>query len=152
MKTIFVMLCPDCNRKQHTNSQLLVLSSQALWRGQDLLLTPAELRILTLLAGNAGAYFSYRQIYDVVQTPGFHAGAGPEGYKINTRGLIKRLRRKFECVDPSFSSIRCSTGFGYSWREEIPKEMSDGRETRRTRIRRISPMVRGQVADAEEAD
>ena len=155
MEIVFVMLCPDCHRKQHTNSQLFMRDNEATWRGRDLLLTAAEMRILHLLVSNAGSYMSYRQIYDVVKAPGFHAGAGVDGYKINTRGLIKRIRRKFEFIDPKFNSIICGTAYGYTWREEIPSSeelINDKHQTRRSGVRDFPPVVSGQVGAVEGAD
>lgn len=89
---------------------------RAFWRGKNLGLTNGELRIITLLAGKPGTYFSYRQIYDVIQRPGFHAGDGERGVGSNVRSAIKRIRRKFEAVDTVDNVedvIINFNGFGY---------------------------------------
>ena len=91
-------------------------TSRALWDGQDLDLTVGEYNILEFLACNAGNYLSYRAIYDVLRTPGFTAGHGPEGYRANVRSAIKRLRNKFRAIDPHFNRIESFLTFGgYRW-------------------------------------
>ena len=85
------------------------------WCGKDALMTLTEFRITKVLAEKAGTFLSYRQIYDQVHYSGFAAGAGVQGYRTNVRSLIKRMRRKFEAVDPDFNEIETYPGFGYRW-------------------------------------
>jgi two-component system, OmpR family, response regulator ChvI len=89
--------------------------SQAFWRDADLALTVGEFKILDLLAGNAGRHVTYRELYDVLHYRGFVAGGGANGYKTNVRSAIKRIRRKFEALDPTFDRIQNYTAFGYIW-------------------------------------
>jgi two-component system response regulator ChvI len=58
---------------------------------------------------------TYRAIYDQVHYAGFAAGDGERGFERNVRTMIKRMRRKFEAIDPDFQAIRSIVGLGYSW-------------------------------------
>ena len=68
-----------------------------------------------LLVANAGQPVSYRAIYDQVRYAGFVAGDGERGFERNVRTMIKRMRRKFEAIDPGFQAIRGIVRLGYSW-------------------------------------
>jgi two-component system response regulator ChvI len=68
-----------------------------------------------LLANADDTDVSYRQIYDLVRGKDFIAGYGEEGYRVNVRSFIKRIRQKFRDVDDSFSCIENYPGFGYRW-------------------------------------
>lgn len=93
-------------------------SARASWRGSRVDLTIAEFAIVSHLAGRAGRDCRYREIYDLVRGEGFHAGAGEDGYRTNVRSMIKRIRRKFETIDPDFTEIENYPGFGYRWRKD----------------------------------
>jgi len=56
-----------------------------------------------------------RAIYDQVHYAAFVAGEGERGFERNERTMIKRMRRKFEAIDPDFPAIRSIVGRGYSW-------------------------------------
>ena len=58
---------------------------------------------------------SYRQIYDLVRGKNFVAGYGEDGYRVNVRSFIKRIRQKFREVDETFTCIGNYPGFGYRW-------------------------------------
>lgn len=88
---------------------------RAEWRGRDVGLTVVEQRIVGRLVANAGQPVSYRAIYDQVHYAGFVAGDGERGFERNVRTMIKRLRRKFQAIDPDFQAVRSIVGFGYSW-------------------------------------
>jgi two-component system response regulator ChvI len=92
--------------------------SRALWDGVDVGLSLGEYKIAELLALNAGDYVPYRAIYDALRGPGFVSGCGVEGYRVNIRSAIKRLRNKFRAVDPNFSAIESYMSFGYRWRAD----------------------------------
>ncbi len=94
---------------------LLPLQARAVWRGHTVELTVAEQRIVGLLVTHGGQPVTYRAIYDQVHYEGFAAGDGERGFERNVRTLIKRLRRKFEAVDPGFRAIRSVTRMGYAW-------------------------------------
>ena len=88
---------------------------RAEWRGRDIGLTVVEQRIVALLVAQAGQPVSYRAIYDQVHYAGFVAGDGERGFERNVRTMIKRMRRKFEAIDPDFQAVRSIVGLGYSW-------------------------------------
>lgn len=91
---------------------------RAYWQDRLVPLTLTEFQIVHALAAAAGRDMRYRDIYDLVHGDGFQAGAAGEGYRANVRGFIKRIRRKFEDMDPSFSEIENYPGFGYRWRAQ----------------------------------
>ena len=88
---------------------------RAEWRSRDIGLTVVEQRIVGLLVAHAGEPVSYRAIYDQVHYAGFVAGDGERGFELNVRTMIKRMRRKFQAIDPGFQAIRSIVRLGYSW-------------------------------------
>ena len=92
--------------------------SRAFWNDIDLYFTAGEFRTVHLLASNAGRHVTYREIYDVMRHRGFVAGSGDKGYRTNVRSAIKRIRRKFEELDPAFDRIQNYTAFGYIWAQD----------------------------------
>jgi two-component system response regulator ChvI len=90
-------------------------TSRACWDDSDIGLTMAEFRVVSLLVSNVGTFVTYRQIYDSMRYKGFAAGGGEEGYRINVRSAIRRIRNKFKAVSSDFNEIRTFTSFGYSW-------------------------------------
>ena len=82
----------------------------------DVALTVSEYDVVHLLASNVGRYQAYRTIYDLQYYEGFVAGQGNQGYRTNVRSSIKRIRRKFCKLDPTFAEIQNSTALGYRWR------------------------------------
>jgi two-component system response regulator ChvI len=89
---------------------------RASWRGHEVPLTVTEFKIVRLLACRMGEQISYREIYDMVHGSGFFAGEGPQGYRINVRSLIRKIRDRFRTIDPNFIEIENCAGFGYRWR------------------------------------
>ncbi|HUL10266.1 MAG TPA: response regulator transcription factor [Candidatus Acidoferrum sp.] len=89
--------------------------NRAFYDGKRVDLTLTEFQIVRLLAGTADTDVSYRQIYDLVRGKDFIAGYGEEGYRVNVRSFIKRIRQKFRDVDDTFSCIENYPGFGYRW-------------------------------------
>lgn len=94
---------------------------RAYWLDREVPLTPGEFRIVADLVHNAGRDRSYRQLYDAVRGPGFAAGSGPNGYRVNVRAFMKRIRRKFKGIDPRFDAIENYPGFGYRWRQRVSR-------------------------------
>ena len=92
--------------------------SRAFWNDVDVELTVGEFKIINLLAANVGQHVTYREIYDALHYRGFVAGCGENGYKTNVRSAIKRIRRKFEALDPTFERIQNYTSFGYIWAQD----------------------------------
>lgn len=90
-------------------------TNRAVWDGRTVDLTLTEFKILTLLAENPGQDVGYREIYDLVHGKDFVAGHGAEGYRANVRTFIKRIRKKFRDIEPSFDQIENYAGFGYRW-------------------------------------
>ena len=89
--------------------------SRAYWNDVDVGLTLVEYNIAHLLASNAGRWMTYRAIYDRVHYEGFIGGSGEDGYRINVRGAIKRIRKKFLECDEAFAEIENFVGLGYRW-------------------------------------
>jgi two-component system, OmpR family, response regulator ChvI len=90
--------------------------SRAYWKGVDVDLTLGGYNIVHLLASNVGQYLTYRAIYDRLRYKDFIAGSGSDGYRMNVRSAIKRIRNKFHDLDPTFDEIENYQGFGYRWK------------------------------------
>ena len=92
---------------------------RAYWNDVDIGLTASEYDIVHFLVSSVGLYRTYREIYDVQHYEGFAAGHGELGFQTNVRSTIKRIRRKFCKIDPTFSEIQTLPGLGYRWRGRI---------------------------------
>jgi two-component system response regulator ChvI len=88
---------------------------RAYWNDCDVGLTLVEYNIVHLLASKAGRWVTYRAIYDRVHYEGFVGGTGEDGYRMNVRGIIKRIRKKFLQHDETFAEIENFIGLGYRW-------------------------------------
>lgn len=97
--------------------QLDAHTRRAHWRGHPVPLTLGEFAIVERLCNDGDRDVSYRALYDVVRGDGFVAGAGDNGYRVNVRAFVKRIRQKFRTVDPDFDAIENFPGFGYRWRK-----------------------------------
>lgn len=86
------------------------------WRGADAGLTLTEYKVISLLVADAGKPLTYRAIYDAMHYAGFMAGFGDDGYLVNVRSALKRIRKKFLALDPGFAEIENFAGVGYAWR------------------------------------
>ncbi len=89
---------------------------RAYWSDVDVGLTLTEYKFVHLLVSNVRSYLTYREIYDVQYYEGFMAGNGELGYRTNIRSAVKRIRKKFCRIDPTFSEIQTSAALGYRWR------------------------------------
>jgi two-component system response regulator ChvI len=89
---------------------------RAYWNEADAGLTVGEYDIVYLLASHVGHYLTYRAIYDLQYYEGFIAGNGEQGYRTNVRSTIRRIRKKFCELDPTFGEIETSAALGYRWR------------------------------------
>ncbi len=89
---------------------------RASWKGHEVSLTLREYAIVERLAEQPGQDLQYRNLYDLVRGSGFSAGVGTDGYQVNVRAFIKRIRRKFRDIDPNFNAIENYPRFGYRWR------------------------------------
>lgn len=97
--------------------ELRTETSRATWRGKLVDLTLTEFNIVSALAAANDRDVTYRQIYDLARGTDFVAGYGDDGYKVNVRSFIKRIRQKFRAVDPEFDAIVNYPGYGYRWKE-----------------------------------
>jgi two-component system response regulator ChvI len=86
------------------------------WRGADVGLTLTEYKVISLLVANAGKPMTYRAIYDTMHYAGFMAGYGSDGYLVNVRSAMKRIRKKFLALDPAFAEVENFAAVGYAWR------------------------------------
>ena len=93
--------------------QLRPNASRACWMDADLDLSLGEYNIVYLLASNVGRYVTYRAIYDRLHYEGFIA----DGYRDNVRSAIRRIRKKFRSIDPTFDKIENYSSFGYCWKK-----------------------------------
>jgi len=108
---------PTTDKEGLICGKLVLRDSRAFWNGTDLDLTIGEYRIIELLRSRPGRYVSYRAIYDRLRHKGFVAGLGPNGYRVNVRSAVKRIRNKFRALDSKFREIECYRAFGYRWRK-----------------------------------
>jgi two-component system response regulator ChvI len=108
---------PATDKEELICGKLVLQDSRGFWNGTDLDLTIGEYRLIELLRSRPGRYVSYRAIYDRLRHKGFVAGLGPNGYRVNVRSAVKRIRNKFRAVDSKFREIECYRAFGYRWRK-----------------------------------
>ena len=79
--------------------------------GQPLSLTPAEYRLLALLARRPGRVYSREQVLDAVwDDPGASTDRSVDSH-------VKALRAKLRAVRPELEAIETHRGVGYSLRE-----------------------------------
>jgi two-component system, OmpR family, response regulator ChvI len=89
--------------------------SRAYWNDRDVGLTLGEYKVVHLLASKAGRWVTYRAIYDRVHYEGFIGGSGEDGYRMNVRGIMRRIRKKLLQCDETFAEIENFVGLGYRW-------------------------------------
>jgi two-component system response regulator ChvI len=81
------------------------------WKGQPVILTVIEFRILEALASRPGVVKSRNALMD---------GAYDDHVYVDDRTIdshVKRLRRKFRTADPAFDMIETLYGVGYRFKE-----------------------------------
>jgi two-component system, OmpR family, response regulator ChvI len=103
--------------------------NRAVWNNQTVDLTLAEFRLLWQLALKPSEDVSYRELYDLVHGKDFVAGSGAEGYRVNVRTIIKRIRKKFRDVAPDFDEIHNYAGVGYRWGGSLRRADAGSRST-----------------------
>ena len=84
-----------------------------MWDGKTVRLTRGEYDIVHKLAFAEGMLMTYLQIHETQHYVGFRSGEGAFGWRNNVRCMIKKIRRKFEAVDPNFNAIQNLVGVGY---------------------------------------
>jgi two-component system response regulator ChvI len=103
---------------EHGHLTLMPNASRAFWKGEDIDLTVSEFKVVQLIVESRGQAVSYREIYDRMHFCGFIAGYGEDGYRVNVRSMIRRIRVKFLSFDPTFDAIRNAAALGYAWATE----------------------------------
>ncbi|NYV61070.1 two-component system response regulator BaeR [Yersinia pestis] len=107
-----------CSQQRHQptdDAPLLINESrfQASYQGHMLELTPAEFRLLKILASQPGHVFSREQLLNNLY----------DDYRVVTDRTIdshiKNLRRKLELLDGEKPFIRAVYGMGYRWEAEM---------------------------------
>jgi hypothetical protein len=93
--------------------------SEATWRGEPVLLSPAEFAITAVLAAHAGVTVGYREIFQVIRAAVFQTAGDTESHRMLVRAAVERLRRKFADREPTFDAVQHETGLGYRWRFAI---------------------------------
>lgn len=83
----------------------------ATWRGQPLLLTPTEYRLLHALASRPGKVRSRDHLLDALADDG-------ERLDRSIDAFVKRLRRKLGTAAGERGPIETIYGLGYRWRGE----------------------------------
>lgn len=96
--------------------ELEIAGGAVIWRGAPLRTTPRGLRLARYLAGRVGTGCAYHEIQEAVHGRPWASGSGAEGYKINLRASVSRLRRAFLAADPGFDRIEAMPGYGYRWK------------------------------------
>jgi two-component system OmpR family response regulator len=81
---------------------------QAQWNGQVVLLSLTEFWIVHALARHPGHVRNRQQLMDA-------ANVVLDDNTITSH--VKRIRRKFQGVDPQFDAVQTAYGMGYRWVE-----------------------------------
>jgi two-component system, OmpR family, response regulator ChvI len=82
------------------------------WGGENVVLTVTEFMILEALAQRPGVVKSRNQLLDIA----YHDDVYVDDRTIDSH--IKRMRRKFRVVDPTFDAIETLYGVGYRFEDE----------------------------------
>jgi two-component system, OmpR family, response regulator len=106
----------DALRKPSETSQVirrgpLVLDGERMqveWEGQVVLLSLTEFWIVHALARNPGHVKNRQQLMDA-------ANVVLDDNTITSH--VKRIRRKFQSIDPTFDAVQTVYGMGYRWVE-----------------------------------
>jgi two-component system, OmpR family, response regulator len=106
----------DALRKPHETSQVirrgpLMLDGERMqveWEGQVVLLSLTEFWIVHALARNPGHVKNRQQLMDA-------ANVVLDDNTITSH--VKRIRRKFQSIDPTFDAVQTVYGMGYRWVE-----------------------------------
>jgi two-component system response regulator ChvI len=85
---------------------------KVIWAGQDVVLTVTEFMILEALAQRPGVVKSRNQLLDIA----YHDDVYVDDRTIDSH--IKRIRRKFRAIDPTFDAIETLYGVGYRFEDE----------------------------------
>jgi two-component system response regulator ChvI len=112
------LIARPCERPQPVCHGDLVLhpgARRAYWHGQDVGLTVTEYKVVSRLVAGSGEPVTFRAIYDEMHYEGFHGGSGADGYEVNVRAIMKKIRRKFAASAPGFDGIQSIKKVGYLW-------------------------------------
>lgn len=97
----------------HTRRGDLSLDSErceVLWKGKPIHLTVSEFRMLQVLVAMPG----HVKNRDQLQNAAYGSDSFASDRTVDTH--IKRMRRKFEALDPDFSALEAVHGLGYRYR------------------------------------
>ncbi len=112
LRRVEAMRAPE--REEHILQTAALCINQerltASWRDDHLALTVIEFRIVQCLVKRPGQVKSRQQLMDA-------AGVVQDDHTITSH--IKRIRRKFEEIDPAFDAIKTVYGLGYRWAPEM---------------------------------
>lgn len=92
------------------------------WKGTPVILTVTEFKILESLSVHFGAVKNRSNLLDVVTEAGDY---------VDTRTIdshVKRMRRKFKAIDPTFNLIETVYGAGYKLREAAGESLRQSPE------------------------
>lgn len=81
------------------------------FRGEELSVTVTEFRLLEAFARRPGIVFSRQQLLDRIR------GDDSIVAERLVDTYVRRLRRKFEAIEPDFAAIETVIGAGYKWRK-----------------------------------
>jgi DNA-binding response OmpR family regulator len=84
---------------------------EAKWKGTSIPLTLTEFRVLEALARRKGVVLTRDKLLELVR--GDDSVVGERLVDV----YVRRLRRKLEALDPTFSRIETVVGMGYRWKD-----------------------------------
>ena len=105
-----------CRSIRRLPPNLDIAGGTVAWRGILVPTTPMDLRLTSYLAQRHGRSCSYRELNEAAHGRPFAGGRGDEGYRGNLRASMRRLRKRFQAVDPDFDRIEAQPGYGYRWK------------------------------------
>ena len=94
------------------------------WKGEKFDATVVEMNLLEAILAHYGLAVPYEQLLEIKYGGYREAIGNPANPYARTADLatsIKRLKQKFEAIDPGFDEIENYKGFGYRWKMlEVP--------------------------------
>ena len=106
-------LCAACSaRLPYTAANIAIRSDERIvCNGVDVGFTTTEFAVAALLIRGHERWVRYQEIYAIIRSP---TCRNPH-FGNNVRSMVKRIRRKFEAVDPGFDRIKTYPKYGYRW-------------------------------------
>lgn len=100
----------------HGKAVLRRETSEVVWKGASVQLTPQEYSVLTLMLDHPNEILRDAEIYAAMDAP-TNIVTNDTDLKRQTKNLILGMRRKFRAVDSAFASIVSYPSQGFGWRE-----------------------------------